>query len=262
MVQDAVRTPLVRLKDWYTAMAATGFSRPFRIDAQPDDQTCGPTCLHALYRHYGLPDSLQQVIARTSFLPTGGTLAVTLGIDALQHGFGATLYSYNYQVFDPSWKHCSTAELLAKLQHQAKVKKSKKIKVATAQYRQYLQLGGRVEFSELTPQLLSKLLANANPIIAGVCATYLYQCQRELSNDDATTCYDDIAGSVAGHFVVVTRQYDTSGRLQIADPFFQNPLFQTHYYTVTFRRFLCALMLGVITYDANILSIHPQGFKT
>lgn len=27
----------------------------FDIRRQPDATTCGPTCLHALYRHYGNP---------------------------------------------------------------------------------------------------------------------------------------------------------------------------------------------------------------
>ena len=30
---------------------------------QPDELTCGPTCLHAVYRYYGDDISLDQVIA-------------------------------------------------------------------------------------------------------------------------------------------------------------------------------------------------------
>src|SRR5262245_26599770 len=33
----------------------------FDIKAQPDEVTCGPTCLHALYQYYGDKISLKQV---------------------------------------------------------------------------------------------------------------------------------------------------------------------------------------------------------
>jgi len=33
-----------------------------KIRAQPDNTTCGPTCLHAPYGYYGEPLPLEQVI--------------------------------------------------------------------------------------------------------------------------------------------------------------------------------------------------------
>ena len=36
--------------------------RPFSILPQPDGTTCGPTCLHAVYQHYGDKLSLDRVI--------------------------------------------------------------------------------------------------------------------------------------------------------------------------------------------------------
>src|SRR5262249_22206847 len=74
------------------------------IQAQPDDQTCGPTCLHALYRHWGLSDaSLKQVISEVERLRSGGTIAELLACDALRRGFAATIYTYHLQLFDPTW---------------------------------------------------------------------------------------------------------------------------------------------------------------
>ena len=35
---------------------------PLEILAQPDDATCGPTCLHAVYRHFGDALPLDSVI--------------------------------------------------------------------------------------------------------------------------------------------------------------------------------------------------------
>lgn len=57
------------------------------INAQPDGVSCGPTCLHAIYRYYANAISLDQTIADAPCLKTGGTLAVLLGCDALKRGY-------------------------------------------------------------------------------------------------------------------------------------------------------------------------------
>ena len=50
-----------------------------KILTQPDDSTCGPTSLHAVYQYFDDEISLEQVISEVSFLEDGGTLAVFLG---------------------------------------------------------------------------------------------------------------------------------------------------------------------------------------
>ena len=50
----------------------------FDILPQPDPTTCGPTCLHAVYRYHGDEMPLARVIAETPALEEGGTLAVLL----------------------------------------------------------------------------------------------------------------------------------------------------------------------------------------
>ncbi len=64
----------------------------FDIKAQPDEVTCGPTCLHALYQHYDNNISLKQVIQEVRQIKTGGTLAVMLGEHALQRGYKADTF--------------------------------------------------------------------------------------------------------------------------------------------------------------------------
>ena len=85
------------------------------MQAQPDDTTCGPTCLHAVYEYWGEQVSLTAVIDSVPKLETGGTLGVLLGIDALQRGYQVTLYTYNLQVFDPTWFSTPGVDLAAKL---------------------------------------------------------------------------------------------------------------------------------------------------
>ena len=95
---------------------------------QPDDTTCGPTCLHAVYRYYGESLPLPEIIAQSRQLEEGGTLAVLLGCDALRRGYRARLFTFNLKVFDPTWFPTSAkesasqpteADLVEKLQQQA-----------------------------------------------------------------------------------------------------------------------------------------------
>lgn len=62
---------------------------------QPNDTTCGPTCLQAVYRYYGDDVGLGEVIAQVPSLTAGGTLAVMLAGHALRRGYRATIYTYN-----------------------------------------------------------------------------------------------------------------------------------------------------------------------
>ena len=76
---------------------------PVKILPQPDETTCGPTCLHAVYRYWEDEEPLTAVIERTGRLELGGTFAVFLACDALRKGYRATIYTYNLKVFDPTW---------------------------------------------------------------------------------------------------------------------------------------------------------------
>jgi len=76
---------------------------PLQIRTQPDDETCGPTSLHAIYQHYALPITLEQIIQEVERSVSGGTLAPLLGKHALQNQFSSTIYVNNLNLFDPSW---------------------------------------------------------------------------------------------------------------------------------------------------------------
>src|SRR3970040_464663 len=107
----------------------------FDIEEQPDDVTCGPTCLQALYRYYNDDVSLKQLIREVKQLKNGGTLAVMLGNNALKRGYKATIYSYNLNVFDPSWAELSKRKVIRNLNHQMAFKhKRRKLQVASKAY--------------------------------------------------------------------------------------------------------------------------------
>jgi len=94
---------------------------------QPDDNSCGPTSLHAVYRYYDLEVELSRLIEDIKSLETGGTLAVYLGIDALRRGMDATIYSWNLKMFDPTWAALDPPALIAKLERQQEYKNKKRL---------------------------------------------------------------------------------------------------------------------------------------
>ena len=106
----------------------------FVVEQQPDDVTCGPACLHGVYRHYGDELPLDQIIADIHTLEQGGTLDVFLANHALQRGYEATILTYNLDVFDPTWFALSNEAIRERLASQAKVKPWSRLQTATRGY--------------------------------------------------------------------------------------------------------------------------------
>lgn len=229
----------------------------FEIMAQPDDVTCGPTCLQAVYSYYGDTISLKNVIQEVKKLKGGGTLAVLMGCHALQRGYRAKLYTFNLQLFDPTWFKLTNPAMQAKLREQMKVKKNPGLRTSTKAYLEFLRLGGTIRFEDLTAALIRGLLKRSVPILTGLSATFLYRTAREV-DDGQSLAYDDIHGEPTGHFVVLCG-YDMAQRTAlVADPLLPNPISDSQIYPVRLTRLVCAIMLGILTYDANLLIITPK----
>lgn len=226
----------------------------FEIQRQPDDQTCGPTCLHAVYRHFGDELALERLVAEIPMLDQGGgTLEVMLGVHALQRGYRATLHTFNLRVFDPTW-FTRQLDLEERLHAQLHARRHPKIRLATQGYLDFLRLGGRIRFGDLTASTLRAPLRRGLPILTGLSATYLHRSMRELSESNQD---DDVRGDPVGHFVVLCG-YDSSTRMvEVADPL-EHPEDGRRRYPVPIARVVGAIFLGVLTYDASCLVIEPR----
>lgn len=222
---------------------------------QPTDSSCGPTCLHAIYRFFGVESDLDQLIAEIPQFEEGGTLSVHLAKHALDRGFGARIISYNLRIFDPTWHDLKPATIVTRLQKRIPRLRDLKSIASHHAYVEYLQHGGRLEFFDLNPTTLAKLLAEGAPVLTGLSATYLYQESRHTADGQP----DDIGGSPVGHFVVVTGWSPDTQQVMIEDPFEQNPFHPNGEYRVDVHRFINAVMLGIVTYDANLLVLAPPG---
>jgi hypothetical protein len=222
---------------------------------QPDNITCGPTCLHAVYRYYGYEIPLHELITQSPKLEEGGTLAVLLGCDALRRGFDARMYTYNLLIFDPTWFRPDGPDLSERIMTQMDAKPGAKFQEASQAYLEYLGLGGQIRMADLHGNLLRKYLTRGHPILTGLSSTYLYQSEREYGLGCTP---DDIQGYSTGHFVVLCGYDKATRRVSVADPLLPNPMGPDHYYEIDLDRVICAILLGVLTYDANLLIIRPQ----
>ena len=236
--------------------------------AQPDDMTCGPTCLHAVYSFFNDDIPLDQVIREASMLDEGGTLAVLLGCHALQKGYEATVYTYNLDVFDPTWfgspnerdgdpanSGIPRVDLVERLHAQMAAKDLLKLQAESEAYIDFVNLGGEIRMRDLNADLIRRYLEQSIPILTGLSATYLYHCLREFG---PSCTPDDVHGLPMGHFVVLCGYNPHERTVRVADPYLPNPLADKHYYEVHIDRLVCAILLGVLTYDANLLIIKPQ----
>lgn len=250
--------------------------KDFVILPQPNDTTCGPTCLHSVFRFFGDDISLEHVIAETPELEDGGgTLGVMLGQQALLRDYRVKIYTYNLRVFDPSWfeaiprpkpktdpdfsapdDRAPCVDLIEKLEQQVKNKAGIKLQLSCRAYIRYLELGGEICMHELNKPLIRHYLERSMPLLTGLSATYLYQDKRERQRDMKP---DDIRGTPTGHFVVLCGETRQKKLVRIADPFVPNPVAKDQYYEVSFDRLICSILLGVLTYDANLLILKPRG---
>jgi hypothetical protein len=231
------------------------FRLPVSILAQPDETTCGPTCLHAVFRYWDDDEPLATTIGRGERLEHGGTYAVFLACDALRKGYCATIYTYNLTMFDPTWfgEDIDIAERLAR-QRDAKANDLRLVH-ATNGYLEFVRLGGVLRFVDLTAELIHGILRRRLPIITGLSSTYLYRTAREFG---AQGTPDDVAGHPAGHFVVLAGFNAERASFLVFDPYEPTPYGSSHAYWISADRVIGSILLGIVTHDANLLVVHPK----
>ena len=238
-------------------MTSDGKLADFKIQRQPDDTTCGPTCLHAVYRYFGEQVPLDDLLAQVPSLVGGGTLGVLLARHALSRGFRVKIITWNLNVFDPTW-FLEGAPLRERLIARAEAKHDPRLRLAANAYVDFIDAGGTLELRDLDPALLRHYLKRGIPILTGLSATFLYRDPREIGENNQP---DDVNGEPVGHFVVLTG-YKSDGReVLVSDPLYPNPLAKVHTYPVGMDRVIGAIYLGVLTYDANLIVIEPIGRK-
>jgi hypothetical protein len=237
---------------------AGSFRLPVEMLPQPDETTCGPTCLHAVYRYWGEGETLETVITRARALEHGGTFAVFLACDALRKGYCATIYTYNITVFDPTW-FPRALDIAERLRRQRDVKADYRLRHATEGYLEFLELGGELRLIDLSSALIHGILRRRLPIVTGLSATFLYRAAREYGPNSVP---DDIRGLPAGHFVVIAGYNAIRRTVLVVDPYQPHPYGPSHEYWISVDRVVAAILLGIVTHDANLLVVHPSSIPS
>ncbi len=230
----------------------------FHISPQPDGSSCGPTCLQAMYRFYGDEMQVEEILKTIPQLDDGGVLGVQLACHALRRGYSVDIYTCNLQMFDPTWFRGVRPDLRQKLERQAAVKSKnkRKLQFATQAYLEYLDLGGRVDMRDLSPAFVGELLADGTPVLTGLSSTWLYGGPRETATDNPQD--DDVGGVPQGHFVVLYDWQAATRHVRVADPYRPNPFAPEPVYSVDVDRLIASILLGIVTYDANLIVMHPK----
>jgi hypothetical protein len=235
------------------------YELPVQRFVQPDDVTCGPTCLRKVYHFYGMEVAPEEALGEITRNEDGGTLAVHLGTSALRRGFRARIYSYNLRIFDPTWNRLESDALAGKLRLRFPYLHEEKTLQAAEAYLDFLSLGGELAFDELTPGLLKSILNRDHPVLAGLSATYLYRMPRER-HDPVThqLLDDDVAGDAVGHFLVVTGYEQWGRRFIVLDPSAHVPGGKSGRVIVDAQCLTNAILLGDLTHDAVLLELWPD----
>ena len=87
-------------------------------------------------------------------------------------------------------------------------------------------------------------------------STYLYREARVVAE---TNEQDDIRGTPEGHFVVICGC--DARTVRVADPYHPNALGTNPVYEVPMDRMLNAILLAIVTYDANLVVLRPPEFR-
>ncbi len=222
---------------------------------QEDDVSCGPVCLWMVLQSLGDERPFEEIDPLVLRNADGGTLGVHLGVAALRLGYRARIYSYNPNIFDPTWRPLSSDRLRRKVRAAARHASRRRLKATLEAFDEFLAEGGGVRFPELSSDLLVDLLDHRRPLITGLSATHLYREVREIPE---TNKEDDLRGEPVGHFVVLSGYSAGGGRFAVTDPSSDAPFGQGGRYRVDSDRLINSILLGVTTYDGVLVEIWPR----
>lgn len=246
-------------EDRKRSRAVAAYELPVQRFLQPDDVTCGPTCLRKVYDFYGLDVPFDTVVGEIDRNEDGGTLAVHLGTAALRRGLSARIYSYDLRIFDPTWSELPSDRLAEKVQQRMPFLRYPKTRRACTAYLSFLRGGGQIAFDELTPALLKRIINRDHPVLAGLSATHLYRMPRERHDEETHELLeDDQAGDPIGHFVVISGYEHWGRRFVVLDPSEHVPESSDGRLVVDAQRLTNSILLGDLTYDAVLLEIWPS----
>lgn len=222
------------------------------IKQKVTSNTCGPSCLEAIYRHYGKDRGLEGILEDLHITKEESTYGPQLARHLNNNGFKTCICSSDPNVVSPEWRNASVDSIIEDLKGWIIYhfdKKVDKIWIKKALFLLfYLQEGGNLQVNDVTRSFLDKSLQEGNIILACVAESWIWK-KRKISK---VAKYDNIKGKVHGHFVVVYEQEDE--KYLISDPYPTNIQDKEGLYKVDKD----TLITSILTWSSEILIIKDK----
>lgn len=239
----------------------------FKINNQQIGE-CLSECLKSVFSYWNVKIDINEIVKKISKNSTklydwdfnAGSLAREKKLQAI-------IFSLVYQIFDPSWHHLTSVQLINKLKKEQRHLKQVQKKVIKRTYRDFigydlnflnyyikgickaesfLKARGKLKLQPISKDLIKSLLKKKIPLIVSHNSTLLQKQKRCYENKP-----DDIRGYAWGHVVVVFGFQNKDNSFFIADPdgkFNKGKL----YYKVNQD----LLIESILRYNGQILAIY------
>lgn len=227
---------------------------------QPTNTSCSPTALSIMLSHYGISESPEEIMkivpqVKDEDGKDGGTINQQLATWCKEQGYEVTLYTFDCQIIDQSWRGLSPQDIIARLEVGLAggwdVPSLGKLwsRAYRQSYIDYLQVGGQLEIQPaVTSKLLHKLLGNG-PVLPCVCYNTLYGTGRSRYIGAETSEKDDVNGKATNHSIVIYG-INEKGDFLVADPLKKPGL-----HTIEPERMLAAISTAQIECDNLLFQI-------
>lgn len=220
---------------------------------QINHQLSGAETLRGIYAYYGEDISMDDLVVSTTRFSNRRLRPLALAIDALERGYAVTVHCCDTRIFDLSWMGLVSSELKEKLEYHKSKADSVHLTQTFDAYIQILEKGGTIDLSEINRAVIRKAVELKAPIIAAVSATHLFHSKREYLDSKDRPVLDDAKGKTAGHLVAVTAW--VGKEITLHDPYLANPITGKAKYKVYISRLMRSILLGVLSYDAQMVVI-------
>lgn len=204
-----------------------------KIEEQMDFE-CLPSCLKAVFDYYNInisQDKIINCVSKNSFKLYDWEFKA--GKLAVEQGLSVEIFTNVNYIFDPSWFKLEEGEILKKLKQEFNFSKNRQTEISkqpdqkvfiypnkdiASRYTNeikavinYIQVGGRINFSPVSKKLIEDKLSENIPLIVSINSVLLHRMKRVFNNKP-----DDIRGVTWGHVVVISG-YDKK-RFKLSDP--------------------------------------------
>lgn len=194
---------------------------------QPTNKSCSHAALATVLSYFGEDIGPAQILAEVPVRQDAaghewGTILQDLATWALSQGFGAALYTSDFQILDLEWTTLDTPTLVERLEVARPIRSVPSLGSEWSEryvqsYIDFVRAGGELHIVPyLTSALLDRLLSGG-PLLASVCYSVLHGSGRHRYTGLRQSVPDDVRGAVHNHTLAVYGR-DESGAYLYADP--------------------------------------------